>query len=1100
MAFRQNQRITADIVQMPMEISEEEDDDKSLQPISQLKRNLLGDFSRPSILEPHVQHEHMKVYLRIRPFSDSELQKHENQECLSLLSDKTVSTNPPKDSHFFKNMSRGSCKTTTKYTFSHVFSETTTQKDFFGSTMLDLVKDFIDGQNCLVFSYGVTSSGKTYTIQGNPRDAGILPRALDVIFNSIGKCQWEGLDLKPKMFMDVTRLTQEQEMAEVKIKERVMKLSCDDDMDVMSLLGDDSSDRSTISNATMSSETSAISHNDTKNTMDVTDDLFDELATRVREEERVSVDEQGQVKFSVWVSFAEIYNEQIYDLLEPMPKQKNARRACLKLSEDKSGSPYIKGLKHIQVNSADEAYKLLSIGQRNLQTACTKLNHNSSRRLTLCDLAGSERYGKTKASGERLKEAGNINTSLLTLGRCIETLRYNQAHKDNAKIVPFRESKLTRLFQNFFVGQGKAAMIVNVNQLASMFDETMHVFKFSALASKVEVHQKPVFIKPKLPVKPAPTILPRTSIAWATPARNQNLKQTEAQNEPLPDDNDDVGEDDDFEDDDYDGPTYTQENIDELLGVIDQLQEQLDEEIKSKTKLEKRIRKEVCGEMMKQFSEIEEQYSERIRLREQWAEELAEKRIQLVLKAEREHRQMVKTDKDDEWVSSILLHQEKVKVETQEQTIQDLETEVKDLKSKVESLEEDKESHLEEMSKKVGEYEERIQILEDDLMKEKDNSSTIDEMSQKMSEYETKIKSLEAELSKKQTEIEESNKADLVENITQQLQQSRHQIKEQETEIKELNDMLTEAGETFETKQSEIDKLKGLCTDYEKKMEEQAETIKVLERAASDSKVAMETADVSLSKREECVSSLQKEIRDLEGSESDKMADESKSVALTMDNIDKVKSHKSDSYHFDSSGVVADCESEDLSDNEIIFKMNRHKLQVTESKDSVGSSSHLSADYSGSDTEDEREPQGILQQNARNKRVFNFREATQSSNSNYFQFHKPLNDSRVLQVIVSPVKNKNVVKHTKSSMLRLKNSPIKDPTRGRECMKVGQRSLTLSKSDTKLKRKCDENNEESDELNTSKRRKVVASKTKKSKTKPVATNRMGQKYNLRTRK
>ena len=57
--------------------------------------------------------------------------------------------------------------------------------------------------------------------------------------------------------------------------------------------------------------------------------------------------------------------------------------------------------------------------------------------------------------------------------------------RDHSRIVPFRESKLTRLFQNFFVGRGKAAMIVNVNQCASMFDETLHVFKFSAIASQV---------------------------------------------------------------------------------------------------------------------------------------------------------------------------------------------------------------------------------------------------------------------------------------------------------------------------------------------------------------------------------------------------------------------------------------------------------------------------------------------------------------------------------------------------------------------------------------------------------------------------------------
>ena len=77
-----------------------------------------------------------------------------------------MSTHPPKDSHTYKNATRGVTKSIAKYTFSHIFKEDTTQKEFFNDTMLGLVKDFIDGQNCLVFSYGVTSSGKTYTIQG----------------------------------------------------------------------------------------------------------------------------------------------------------------------------------------------------------------------------------------------------------------------------------------------------------------------------------------------------------------------------------------------------------------------------------------------------------------------------------------------------------------------------------------------------------------------------------------------------------------------------------------------------------------------------------------------------------------------------------------------------------------------------------------------------------------------------------------------------------------------------------------------------------------------------------------------------------------------
>lgn len=73
------------------------------------------------------------------------------------------------------------------YAFSHVFPPATQQADFFAKTTLPLVKDVLEGQNGLLFTYGVTNSGKTYTIQGGTEEgsAGILPRTLDVVFNSI---------------------------------------------------------------------------------------------------------------------------------------------------------------------------------------------------------------------------------------------------------------------------------------------------------------------------------------------------------------------------------------------------------------------------------------------------------------------------------------------------------------------------------------------------------------------------------------------------------------------------------------------------------------------------------------------------------------------------------------------------------------------------------------------------------------------------------------------------------------------------------------------------------------------------------------------------
>lgn len=131
-------------------------------------------------------------------------------------------------------------------------------------------------------------------------------------------------------------------------------------------------------------------------------------------------------------------------------------------------------------------------------------------RLSLCDLAGSERC-KDQKNGDRMKEANNINTSLHTLGRCIAALRQNQQSKWVPKIpeggcreavlfygltlvflhrlkqtmVPFRDSKLTRVFQGFFTGRGRSCMIVNINQCASTYDETLYVAKFSAIASQV---------------------------------------------------------------------------------------------------------------------------------------------------------------------------------------------------------------------------------------------------------------------------------------------------------------------------------------------------------------------------------------------------------------------------------------------------------------------------------------------------------------------------------------------------------------------------------------------------------------------------------------
>jgi len=193
--------------------------------------------------------------------------------------------------------------------------------------------------------------------------------------------------------------------------------------------------------------------------------LFESLAAKT---------EQAGVDWTVWVTYMEIYNENVYDLLDQPPSAKNEPRKQCKLKEH-NGQIHVKGLRELQVRSAEEARQVLRYGAKHRQVAETMSNDVSSRshsvfniklvpnrgsdtdptdvsqvhsKLAIVDLAGSERALKTRATGERLKEASNINVSLMNLGRCLEALRWNQVNSNKvAHVVPFRHSKLTRIFQ-----------------------------------------------------------------------------------------------------------------------------------------------------------------------------------------------------------------------------------------------------------------------------------------------------------------------------------------------------------------------------------------------------------------------------------------------------------------------------------------------------------------------------------------------------------------------------------------------------------------------------------------------------------------------------
>ncbi|XP_016424387.1 kinesin-like protein KIFC3 [Sinocyclocheilus rhinocerous] len=202
--------------------------------------------------------------------------------------------------------------------------------------------------------------------------------------------------------------------------------------------------------------------------------------------------------YTVSVSSVEIYNEVLRDLLS-----KDGEKLDIKINPDGTGQLHVPGLRVMEVKSFQHIKKILAIARKNRITFGTQMNQHSSRshalltvtvlgtdlasgakttgKLNLVDLAGSERVWKSGAEGERLKEAQNINRSLLALGDVIQALKAHHTH------IPFRNSRLTYLLQNSLGKGNKTAMVVQVSSLESNVGETLCSLKFAQRVCKVEL-------------------------------------------------------------------------------------------------------------------------------------------------------------------------------------------------------------------------------------------------------------------------------------------------------------------------------------------------------------------------------------------------------------------------------------------------------------------------------------------------------------------------------------------------------------------------------------------------------------------------------------
>ncbi|CAG9831820.1 unnamed protein product [Diabrotica balteata] len=410
----------------------------------------------------------INVYLRVR----GDIKENDLYE----IDKNSLVCNIPEGSFAFRNVKSGDSMKR-NYSFTKIFGPECDQQTIFNYIIKSKLLSFINGRSSTIFTYGASGSGKTFTIVGTPEEPGLIPRALEYLFRSVPK-----LSHKPYVQLLPNGSTQYFSTNLMEMHEQY---------------------KNSIMNAT----------------------IVDEIRTYKQMQERLSsepvakIEDDSYVSVSVWVSFAEIYNEIIYDLLS-LPAVRNQPRQRLALGKSQ-GNTFIKKLTYLNVRNGLEAYQILQYGLHNLNYAATAINSHSSRshciftvtlvqtskrsddvyvsNFNFCDLAGSERSKKTMNFGDRLKESNNINTSLLVLGRCMENIRKCQQIKESTVPIPFREctlpipfreSKLTQIFQNALLGHENVEMIVNINPSRNMLDETVHVLNFSAIAKTVIVKEE----------------------------------------------------------------------------------------------------------------------------------------------------------------------------------------------------------------------------------------------------------------------------------------------------------------------------------------------------------------------------------------------------------------------------------------------------------------------------------------------------------------------------------------------------------------------------------------------------------------------------------
>lgn len=461
------------------------------------------------------------MILRVRPFTTTEIATGSNISCISVEEGGNV---------IIRNPGTGAAK---QYQFSSVLNDKVSQKELFDTTISPFMASFFSGVPSLILAYGVTAAGKTYTINGTNSQPGIIPRITDVILKTLNRHKPEKYRLAKgglpgaNIFQTLTheRIQQQQQLQQTSVKVPPSLLSSiGSSSSSSSSSGGDLNYSCSDFSVSLASSTASSIFSDAAFRNGIKDDACEDVGDEKIAEYEKLLDKDYDC--SLFLSYLEIYNENVYDLLaetsstgfSSSASNPNGKREGLTIVKDHiKGHTIVRGLRQVPITNYAEAQQAIELGFKNRSCTDTNLNRESSRshamltftlvqyphgrdlqlleheastlvrysRISIVDLAGSERLERTNNTGIKVTQASNINNSLLTFRICVNKLRENQRNPKSERPVPFRSSKLTRLFQDYLAGSGRAMMIVNISPKAADYAETSHVIDFGSIAKTV---------------------------------------------------------------------------------------------------------------------------------------------------------------------------------------------------------------------------------------------------------------------------------------------------------------------------------------------------------------------------------------------------------------------------------------------------------------------------------------------------------------------------------------------------------------------------------------------------------------------------------------